>query len=105
MTSPEDPAISLSSTVVADSRQISADVDRETLVLNLETGGYYSLSRVGAEIWKLLASPIRVSEIGDTLVRRYGIPRAQGEADLLDLLGELQRRGLVRVVPAGRGTT
>lgn len=102
MTHSGNQPISLSSKVVVDSRQVSVDAAGETLILHLETGSYYSLRKVAAEIWKLLASPILVSDIGETLAQRYGIPRDQGEADLLELLGELEKRGLVRVVsPAG----
>lgn len=98
MTPPGNQPITMSSKVVADPRQVSADVEGETLILHLDTGNYHSLRKVAAEIWKLLTSPILVSDIVETLALRYGVPQARGEADLLELLGELEKRGLVRVV-------
>jgi hypothetical protein len=98
MTPRENGSISRSSIVVVDSRQVSVDVGEETLILHVETGGYYSLKKVAAQIWELLQRPVTVSHVGETLSRQYGIPRERCEADLLELLSELEKRGLVRIV-------
>ncbi len=100
---PSADPISLSSVVVVDDRQISVDLGEETLVLHMETGGYYSLRNVAAEIWEQLKSPVAVSEIGEILARKYGIAREQCEADLLELLADLRDRDLVRVVTGEGG--
>lgn len=98
MTPPENESISMSSVVVAEPRQVSVDMGEETLILHLETGGYYSLKKVASRIWQLLQSPVLVSEIGGVLSGEYGISRERCDADLLELLGELEERGLVKVV-------
>jgi hypothetical protein len=85
---------------MADHRQVSVDMGEETLVLHMETGGYYSLRNVAAAIWEQLKAPVTVGEIGELLARRYEIPRERCEADLLDLLDDLRKRDLVRIVPA-----
>ena len=96
-----NPPISRESVVVADHRQVSVEVGEETLILHMETGGYYSLRNVAAEIWNQLRTPVVVADIGETLARKYGLPRERCEADLLELLADLLERDLVRIVPGG----
>ena len=86
------------SVVVARRQQISVELDDETLILHLSTAGYYQLEKVGARIWRMLDDPIRVSEIGDTLARQYGVPRDRCEEDVLDLLAQLAERDLIDVL-------
>jgi hypothetical protein len=97
MSATEEP-ISLSSVVVADDRQVSVEMGEETLVLHMETGGYYSLRKVAAVIWEQLKSPVAAGTIAENLHERYGIPRERCEADLLELLTDLRERDLVRIV-------
>jgi hypothetical protein len=93
-----DQPISLATVVVADDRQVSVDLGEETLVLHMETGGYYSLRKVAAEIWESLQSPVAAGTIAEDLSRKYGIPRERCEEDLLELLADLRKRDLVRIV-------
>ena len=93
-----DRPISLSTVVVANDRQVSVELGEETLVLHMETGGYYSLRKVAAEIWEQLKSPVAPGTIAERLSRRYGIPRERCEADPLELLADLRKRDLVRIV-------
>jgi hypothetical protein len=99
MSAPDHP-ISLSTVVVADDRQVSVDLGDETLVLHMETGGYYSLRKVAAEIWEQLKSPVTAGRIAENLSRRYGIPNERCGEDLLELLADLRKRDLVRIVHA-----
>ena len=96
--------ITASSVVVADPRQVSVELDEETLVLHLETGGYYSLRKVAARIWDYLKNPVLVSEVGESLAEQYGVRPERCEADLLELLAELEKRGLVQVLPEAEET-
>jgi hypothetical protein len=97
MTAPENGQILMTSSVVVTAHHLSANVGDEVLILHLETDGYYRLDKVGAQIWKLLERPILVSEIADALSRQYAIPRDRLEADVVELLGELEKRGLIQI--------
>ena len=43
-----------SSVIVTATDQVSADLAGEAVILNLESGVYYSLDEVGAYIWSLI---------------------------------------------------
>ncbi|MGH7935038.1 MAG: PqqD family peptide modification chaperone [Candidatus Binataceae bacterium] len=93
---PED-AISPASIVVAADDQISCDLAGEAAILNLKDGVYYGLDKVGADVWKLISTPRRVSEICDTLIECYDVDRHQCLADVVALLRDLAASGLIHV--------
>ena len=90
-------SIGSESVVVAATHQVSVDLGEETLILQLSDAGYYRLRNVAARIWKLLESPVRVSEIGDAIAREYGVSRERAEADAIELLEGLRARRLLDI--------
>lgn len=94
-------AISPASVVEAGPEQVSTDLGEEILVLHLVTGGYFSLRNVAARVWRLIEKPVRVSEISRAVAEEYGVAPERCERDLLELLENLARRGLVTVRERG----
>lgn len=90
--------ISERSTVVATKDQVSADLSGEAAILNLKTSTYFGLNTVGASIWKLLQEPKKVTEIRDAIVEEYDVEPARCERDILELLQELSRNGLIDII-------
>lgn len=94
-------AITADTFVQASPDQVSCDLEGEAALLNLKTGVYYGLNRVGAMIWKELQSPIQISNVCDHVTTAYPQPqRDQVIADVFELLNELIEAGLVTVVPS-----
>lgn len=91
------PAITASTVVVATKGQVSSDLAGEAVILSLNTGMYYGLNQVGAQIWTLLSTPIRVGDICDRIVRQYDVEVDRCERDVLNVLGELAAHGLIEV--------
>ena len=93
-------ALSPGDVVAAARDQVSAEVEGESVILNLADGIYYGLDGVGARIWELLAQPRAARELRDAVTAEYEVDAATAWADLTALLGELARRGLVEITPA-----
>lgn len=87
--------ITRDSTVVVSKEQMSCGLDDEAIILSLKKGVYYSLNPCGNRIWSLLQKPVRVGKIRDTLLEEYDIDTETCEKDLLLLLGDLNKEGLV----------
>jgi hypothetical protein len=92
--------ISLGSTVVAISDQVSSNLEDEAVILNLRDGIYYGLNPVGARIWNLLQETRKVSDIRDLIIEEYEVDPQRGEQDLLEILQEMSARGLIEVKDA-----
>lgn len=91
------PAISSAYTVVASSRQVSTEVEEESVILNFDDGLYYGLDQVGGRVWNLLQNPVTPIEIRDQIVAEYEVESERCEADLQELLAELHASGLIEV--------
>ena len=90
--------LELSSIVVAASDAlVEAEVDQEVLALSIERGACYGMNVVASRIWKLLAKPIRVSDICAGLVATHRVDPEVCERQVLELLNELRIEGLIRL--------
>ena len=76
---------------------VSAPMGDELAMMDLETGKYLVLDRIGAAIWEQLEAEIRVGDLIDGLQARFEVDRRQCEADVLIFLDKLRSRGLLHV--------
>ncbi len=83
--------------VVVAQDLVSADLEREAVILNLKDGVYYGLDPMGARIWNLIQQPRSVTEIIETLLEEYEVDPQRLSNDLLGLLKEMAARGLIEV--------
>lgn len=90
-------SISSTTRVQATSRQMSADLSGEKVLMSLKDNVYYSLSPVGARIWELIQDPTVVQTVVDQLLEEYDTDRPTCESDLCELLGEMAELGLVEL--------
>jgi hypothetical protein len=70
-------------------------LDGEVIVVNLDTGTYYSLDGVGAEIWSAVEHGASVAETVDATAGRYGVPRTVVEPAVLRFVDELASEELI----------
>lgn len=84
--------------IVATRDHVACDLDDETVILSLKTGEYFGLNAVGAAIWKMIQVKRSLAHIRDALMKQYaGVTPEQCEADVLALVAELEKAGLVEV--------
>ncbi|MGQ0562778.1 MAG: PqqD family peptide modification chaperone [Gemmatimonadota bacterium] len=88
------------SRVVVARDQVSCDLDGEAAVLNLATGIYYGLDRVGASIWQQIQTPAEVRSVCAALSAEYDVDSETAQSDLLQFLDEMMQEGLVELLPA-----
>jgi hypothetical protein len=74
---------------------IAREGDREVLLLDVESGCYYTLNEIGGRIWHLCDGTSTVSEIVAALCEEYDAPLEMIQADAVDLLEDLRRERLL----------
>jgi hypothetical protein len=72
--------------------------DTEVVIVNLESGNYYSVLRASADIWNLIAHGATAEETIQALAQSYAGERGAIERGVNDLIAQLQSEGLI--VPA-----
>ncbi|RMD97336.1 MAG: PqqD family protein [Deltaproteobacteria bacterium] len=73
-------------------------VEDEVVVLDLEKGTYYALDEVGRFVWEGLQAPKRVGELEAAILETYEVEPDVCRNDLLELLADLDRQGLIEIV-------
>ena len=74
---------------------IAREGDREVLLLDVESGCYFTLNEIGGRIWELCDGAKSVSEIIAALCEEYDAPPETIRADAVELLEELSRERLL----------
>jgi hypothetical protein len=76
-------------------------IDGEAIIMNLSTGMYYSMDRVGALLWEWIERGHSISEILEGLTGRYEVPISRVRGDVERLLDEALQEGLLGIAPVG----
>ena len=77
---------------------VFSELEGESVVLNIQSGIYYTLNEVATRAWALLQERGEVGAVYQALAGEYSVPKEQLRDDLLILVDRLASLGLVQVV-------
>ena len=89
--------VSLTSRVRINRDVLFQELQGEAVLLNLTTGVYMGLDKVGTRIWHLLEKNEVLSEVLNVMLQEYDVAEASCSADLIDLVSKMREQGLVTV--------
>jgi len=72
-------------------------VGEEAILINLNTGSYYSLNDTGTMFWGLLDGERTISDCAQLIATEYEVEAGIVEADLLELATDFKHEGLIIV--------
>lgn len=70
-------------------------IDNEVVMIDFDSGNYYSLDKVGTDIWGFVEKGATVSEIVEGIAHQYEGSRAVIENAVNQLIAELQQEDLI----------
>jgi hypothetical protein len=76
-------------------------IDGEVMVINLDTGVYYSVTGAGAAVWPMLVGGATRREISDQVARHYGADAASVERDVDTFITQLADEAILRPLHDG----
>ena len=74
---------------------IHETIDGEVVMIDFDSGNYYSLDSVGADIWSFIEGGAAVGEIVEAIAHRHKGSRAPIESTVNQLIAELQQEDLI----------
>lgn len=83
-------------------RVVHQTIDGETVIIDFDTGAYFSTDGTGAAIWEEIARNSTCGDVVELLSARYAGQRADIERAVADFLKELEGESLV--VPCEPGS-
>ena len=87
--------VSVSSRPTRHDRVLSESTDRATVLLAVDSGGYYELTEVGALVWDACDGSRTVADIVELVVATYDAPAETVLSDVRELLDDLVREELL----------
>jgi hypothetical protein len=81
---------------------IHETIDGETIIVNLDSGNYYSLDKVGAAIWASIGNGMPLRGIVDDMAHRYTGTQTEIERAVHQFMNELEQEKLV-ITDASQG--
>ena len=94
------PILSLQSMIQRDPEIIGAEAGEDLVMVSIETGHYYGVSKIAKDIWRMIESPVTVSDLINHLMTNFEVDRACCEEQTLAFLEELLAEGLLQVKDA-----
>src|SRR5262245_59070734 len=80
---------------------ISEVIDGETIVLNFESGHYYSVNPTASEIWTLLCAGNPVAQATAWVARRFAVDASAIETEVAAFVRRLEEEQLIRRAVGG----
>ena len=74
---------------------IHETIDGEVVMIDFDSGNYYSLDDVGADVWSLIESGVTEDQIVEAIAHRYNGARVDIENAISELMAELQQENLI----------
>ena len=87
--------ISLNSRVRIQEDVLFQELQGEAVLLNLKTGVYLGLNQIGTRIWQLLQEDGALNRVVEVMLREYDVTPEKLAQDLLDLVGQMEKQGLL----------
>lgn len=75
-------------------------VDGELVMLDVDSGRYFSLDNIGTVIWEQLADPVRFDQLCQLMHAKYDAPLETIRADIAALLSQMLDHKLLRTRPS-----
>ena len=80
-------------------------LDRESVLLNLETEKYFGLDETGTRMWQLATSSPNIDAAYQELLEEFDVAPELLQNNLSDLLDKLVEHGLLEMLPVDTSAT
>jgi hypothetical protein len=74
---------------------VHEEIDGETIILNLNSGNYYSIENVGADIWSYIEKGVPENEIMPLIFQNYECSQGDEENTVKSFLEQLKQEQLI----------
>jgi hypothetical protein len=96
--------VSFMDRVVVPSHVLVRFLDKESVLLNIETERYFGLDETGTRMWQLVTAAPKIEMAYQQLLEEYDVQPELLRENLTDLLARLVENGLLQVTSSDVGT-
>ena len=92
--------VTLEDRVVQPSHVLIRFLDKESVLLNIDTERYFGLDETGTRMWQLVTAAPKVQDAFQQLLDEYDVQPEQLRENLTELLDRLIENGLLQIADA-----
>jgi hypothetical protein len=81
--------------LVVNESVVSAELEGEMVLLNLESGVYFGLDEVGTLVWRALEAGVSQETVVRQLVEEFDVESDRARSDVATFLSTLEEHGLI----------
>lgn len=96
--------VSFMDRVVVPSHVLVRFLDKESVLLNIETERYFGLDETGTRMWQLVTAAPKIEVAYQQLLDEYDVQPELLRENLTDLVNRLLENGLLQVASSDVGT-
>lgn len=72
-------------------------VDRETVILDIDTGYYYALDQISSSVWDMIADKYALDQMADKISNEYDVDQQTAHKDIKAFLRNLEKEKLIEI--------
>jgi hypothetical protein len=84
---------------IQNKKIIQSKIGEEVVMMDMDSGFYFSLNSVASAIWSKLENQITLADLVEELINIYAIERTVCEKDTQELLEQFLEKNIIRIVP------
>lgn len=92
--------VTLEHRVVQPAHVLIRFLDKESVLLNIDTERYFGLDETGTRMWQLVTAAPKVQDAYQQLLDEYDVQPEQLRENLTELLNRLVENGLLQIADA-----
>jgi len=81
--------------MIVNGKIIAREIQGETVLLNKESGDYFSLNPVGTDIYNCICNGMETEDIINFLLNKYDVEYNILEQDVISLVSELKEKEII----------
>ena len=81
--------------MIINDKIIAREIRGETVLLNKESGDYFSLNAVGTDIYNCICKGMEIDVIVSFLLESYGVEHDILKQDVISLVSELKEKNII----------
>lgn len=89
--------LNISNHFIVEPHIIHETINDDTVIINIKSGFYYSLSNAASSAWNLLVAGNTIEATTTTIAKLYNKSPEQITSDILDLANELDQENLIKI--------
>ena len=93
----EIPSVTIASRVKLSEDVLFQELQGDAVLLDLKTGVYFGLDKVGTRIWTLLGENKVISAVVDAMTQQFDVSPERCTEDILALVLKLHEQGLIEI--------